>query len=231
MAPTSGILSEIRSTSLEPAGPSGLLACPRSIQPGPGQYLLATSPSTAEVLPTPLFPAALPAEELQLASPLPPGWTAGMVLFLRGPLGKGFSLPRAARKVALVAVNCTPAYLQPLAFLALNQGAAVALHCADTPSGLPSEVEILPIDQLPGSIAWADFLAAVFPLSSLVAFRRAAGLSIHQGLPLPGQALVLTPLPCAGTADCGLCAVPTPHGWKLACADGPVFDLNLLELL
>jgi NAD(P)H-flavin reductase len=32
-------------------------------------------------------------------------------------------------------------------------------------------------------------------------------------------------MPCGGVADCGACAVETRLGWKLACEDGPVFDL------
>jgi len=37
------------------------------------------------------------------------------------------------------------------------------------------------------------------------------------------------PMPCGGLGDCGLCAVDLKRGWKLACKDGPVFDLNELE--
>jgi len=119
----------------------------------------------------------------------------------------------------------------PLAHLALSQGAAVTLLSRLQPAGLPSEVEILPFEQLLETIAWADTLAAAFPLASLETFRRAAGLKIHQRMPVPAQALLLTPLACGNSADCGLCAVPTPRGWKLACADGPVFEFNTLELL
>jgi hypothetical protein len=230
MATAQGILSEVRETSLEPGGPSGLLACPLALQPAPGQYLLAASRSPAEVLPVPLFPASLPGKELALASPLPPSWTAGMELVVRGPLGKGFNLPHTARRLALAALDCTPALLRPLAFLALAQGAAVTIHCDQAATGLPSEVEILPLDQLAETVRWADFLGAAFLLAGLERFRRAAGLKIHQRLQIPAQALLLTSLPCANLAGCGLCAVPTPHGWKLACADGPVFDLNSLEL-
>jgi NAD(P)H-flavin reductase len=30
-------------------------------------------------------------------------------------------------------------------------------------------------------------------------------------------------------AECGACAVPSRHGYKLACSDGPVFPLHTLE--
>jgi NAD(P)H-flavin reductase len=223
-------LSEIRDTRLEPGGPSASLACAQSLQPGPGQYLLAASHNPDEVLPTPLFPASLPGEELALASAIPSTWTAGTRLVVRGPLGNGFSLPRSARSVALAALDCTAALLLPLAHLALAQGAAVTILSSQAPAGLPSAVEILSLEQLPETIAWADYLAAAFPLTSLEKFRRTAGVKIHQRLNIPAQALLLTALPCGNLAGCGLCAVPTPHGWKLACTDGPVFDLNTLEL-
>jgi NAD(P)H-flavin reductase len=41
--------------------------------------------------------------------------------------------------------------------------------------------------------------------------------------------LILAPMPCAGLAECGACAVPARSGWKLACLDGPVFDLRALD--
>ncbi len=230
MALARGILSEVRELSLEPGGASGRLACARTLQPAPGQYLLAASRNPAEVLPFPLFPASLPDEEMELASPLPAGWNAGMELALRGPLGNGFHLPRTLQRLALAALDCTPALLRPLAQQALAQGAAVTLHCSHPPSNLPSAIEILPLDQLCETLAWADCLAGAFPPGALNAFRRAAGLRIHQRAHIPAQVLLLTPLTCGNSAGCGLCAVPTPRGWKLACADGPVFDLNLLEL-
>jgi NAD(P)H-flavin reductase len=42
------------------------------------------------------------------------------------------------------------------------------------------------------------------------------------------QVLVRTSIPCGGIADCGVCAVMTKSNWKLACKDGPVFDLKEL---
>jgi len=42
------------------------------------------------------------------------------------------------------------------------------------------------------------------------------------------QVLVVTPMPCGGLAECGVCAFTTRRGWKMACKDGPVFDLSEL---
>lgn len=209
----------------------GRLACPKTLQPAPGQYLLAWAGDPCEPVAYPLFPASLPGEDLELAPPLPPAWLPGTSLHLRGPLGRGFNLPRPARRVVLAARAGPPALLVPLAHLALSQGAAVAFVAANPPYGLPQEVEILPPDLLAETLPWADALFSAFPLAELAGFRRQAGIRIHQRFPCSAEVLVLTPLPCSGLASCGVCAVPTLHGWKLACEDGPVFNLNELELL
>jgi hypothetical protein len=59
--------------------------------------------------------------------------------------------------------------------------------------------------------------------------RNMIGLSEGIGLPCPAQVLITTPMPCAGLAKCGACAIASRRGWKLACEDGPVFDLNHLK--
>ena len=225
MAVGEGIISEIRETG------EASLVCPRALQPGPGQYLLASCPDLFEAIAHPLFPASLTGDELALAPPLPAGWSVGTRLHLRGPLGRGFVLPHSARTVALAAYNGSPLPLIPLAQLAVRQNAAVTLFCASAPEDLPQAVEVLPLDLLSETLSWADTLAAVFPLSDLAAFRRLAGIKIHHRFPCTALALVLTGMPCAGLADCGVCAIPLPRGWKLACVDGPVFNLNELELL
>jgi hypothetical protein len=56
MASADGFLVEVRG---EPGGTGGLLACPRGIQPNPGQYLLACSSVETEPLPVALFPTPL----------------------------------------------------------------------------------------------------------------------------------------------------------------------------
>jgi hypothetical protein len=228
MATADGFLIEVRG---EPGGTGGLLACPLSIQPKPGQYMLASSALQTEPLPVPLFPASMPGAELSLAPPIPDSWLPGARLSLRGPLGRGFDLPRGVEKLALAAFRTPPALLFPLARLALDRGAAVAFYSDQPPAGLPLEVEILPLDMLADALAWADAIAAALHIAALAPFRRACGLAVHQRFRPHAQALLLAPMPCGGAAECGLCAVPTAHAIKLACKDGPVFDLNLLELM
>jgi len=203
---------------------AGQITCPPALIPAPGQYLLATCDSDlAAPLPVPIFLAAPAAGGFIIAPPLPDSWVPGASLNLRGPLGKGFSLPRTARSVTLVALGRSAARLLPLVALALAQDASVLILCEYIPGSLPHEVEILPLSGLPDAAAWADFMALDLPRQSL---EDIGGLPGLRGL--HAQALVETPLPCGGMADCGACAVHLRHGFLLACKDGPVVDLRKL---
>lgn len=212
-----------------PAGLEGVLACPPTIRPLPGQYLLAFAPGQTEALAVPLFPAGQSGEFLRVAPPLPVSWAAGMRLQVRGPLGNGFRLPAAARKVALAPLDCGPERLLALAELALAQDAAVALYSAEIPDGLPSAVEVLLPEQLKDTVEWADYLALDLGNGQPGRWKEAIGLEDGKKLPFPGQALVRTPILCGGVGECGVCAVRTRSGWALACKDGPVFDVEMLE--
>jgi hypothetical protein len=97
------------------------------------------------------------------------------------------------------------------------------------PAGLPAAVEVYPLSELPQALAWADFLALDLPLPSLPSLRGRLNLQGSRRLPCPAQALLDLPMPCGGAADCGVCAVHTRTGWKLACREGPVFNLEELE--
>lgn len=228
MAHASGSLIELR---LTPAGLAGRIECPANLHPAPGQYLLAASDDPTETMPVPLFLAGLPeGRELPIAPPLPSHWTVGTSLQLRGPLGRGFSPPPTTRRFALAALQAPPDLLFPLCEQAVRQNASVALYTASPPSNLPAEVEISPLDLLPEALAWADYLAAVFPRESLTDFRRLAGMGLFDRFAIPAQALLLGPMPCGGIAECGVCAVRTTRGWQHACSDGPIFDLNNLEV-
>ena len=237
-------LVEVR---LESGGMGGRMECPPGLRPDPGQYLLAHAVEQNEALPAALFAARtlslslsgdVAAGQLELAPPLPSGWTAGTRLAVRGPLGRGFSLPHAARQVALVGLG-VPAYrLLPMADLALAQGAAVALYAQSArslPDGLPPEVEVLALESLPEVIGWADYIAFDLAPGAFSGIKKRLGLMPHTPLPVAAQVLVRVPMPCGGIAECGLCAVETTsrsgsrRGWKLACKEGPVFDFNELE--
>lgn len=235
---------------------SGQIACPPQAIPAPGQYLvgrlveggqaagqfravrqLADHPDGGSLaaLGTPLFATRTVPGGFEAAPPLPADWLPGSELALRGPVGQGFSLPDRTCRVALAALGETPARLFFLAGQALERACEVTLVTAPGQPGfngyrLPVAVEISPAETLVDVVAWADFLAVDLPLSGLPGLRQL--LKVHSGerLPIPAQVLVTTPMPCAGLADCGVCAVPGhKRRWRLACKDGPVFDLNDLE--
>ena len=200
------------------------LSCPPGLIPAPGQYLLAATendPHTA--LACPIFQAGPAPAGFLVAPPLPESWLPGQLLHLRGPHGRGFTLPASARRVALIDFSGSSARLLALLPLVLAQKAAVTLLTDQPPAGLPPAIEISPLSALPESARWADYLALDLPRQSLPDVLPLLAAQLKPGY---AQALVITPLPCAGLGECGVCAVRTRSGPRLACKDGPVFDLN-----
>jgi hypothetical protein len=206
----------------------GRLLCPQNLVPTPGEYLLAHDPASNLPYPAPVFNAGSVSGGFLVAPPILSTWRPGMSIALRGPLGCGFSLPASASHVALIALGETFARLKPLIPIALKQDASVALVSdLDLPE-LPPEVEIQPVSALPEVARWADYLAFDLPCELLPGLREKLGLGGQAKVPFEAQVLVITPMPCGGIAECGLCAVTTRRGWKMACKDGPVFNLDEL---
>lgn len=219
------------------------VACSSNLIPSPGQYLLASDDSDSP-LPVPLFytdsaPSGFvhrTASTLVAAGPIPDSWNPGLEIHLRGPLGRGFTLPSSARKVGLVAFDDSPARLNGLIRQALKQGAAVALVCDSPPDNLPDDVEVHPISALQQILDWSDYAAFDVSRENLNQLRErlgkpnqfAAGQARGERSPNDAQVLVRTPVPCGGVAECGVCAVTLKSSWKLACKDGPVFDWSEL---
>lgn len=209
------------------------VACPSGLIPSPGQYLLASdgsdSPLPVSFFHTDSVPDGFIATATQLDS-----WRPGMELTLRGPLGRGFTLPLSARKIGLIPWDDSPARLRGLIRMALKQEAAVVLVCSFTPERLPDEVEVQPLSALQEIVEWADYLAFDVKREHLSQLRERLGklksLAAAKARVEPSrneaQVLVLTPVPCGGVADCGVCAVSLKSDWKLACKDGPVFNWN-----
>lgn len=205
------------------------LQLPRAALPRPGQYLQAHNPADAETaLATQLFasshePPAGDGEtaELAIAGPLPANWQPGARLRLRGPLGRGFSLPENTRHLALAAVGRNPGRLLPL----VAGASEVALFCDESIGELPSHIEVQPLAALPSALTWADFVAIDLPPNQIDELPRR--LNIHEQAPknLRGQALLTPPMPCGGLAQCGVCSLAAPRRPLLACSSGPVFAL------
>lgn len=237
---------ELTELYLENGLRGGRLLCPRNLIPESGQYLLVHDGSpdrhdpgrSESPLPVPVFSAGSVPGGFLMAPPIPLTWQPGTTLSLRGPLGKGFSLPPSARRVALVALTETPARLKPLLASALEQSAALVLVSDLEFPDLPLEVEIQPVSALADVAQWADYLAIDTTRESLLGLREKLGCgeqarakfarSSLAGQAGKAQVLVVTPMPCGGLAECGVCAVTTRRGWKMACKDGPVFDLREL---
>jgi len=151
----------------------------------------------------------------------------GALLGIRGPFGRGFQPPVVATRAALAPLSGQMERLRPLLALLLKRGTSIALFAPRPPADLPAEVEVLPLDLLPEAPGWAHFLALDVATAQLGELPRIFTPQSGKRLPCAAEALVLTPLACGGQAECGVCALETSQGWKLACKDGPVFDLNL----
>jgi hypothetical protein len=206
------------STLLEVQLEGGILERPLGLDISPGQYLLA--------LPSALFPTHMAPEWIAVAAPLPTDWRAGQAIAIRAPLGKGFQLPSTARRVAVAALDHSPARLLTLVTQALAHAAEVCLYTLSLPSGLPEAVEVQSPDQLPEAWKWADYLALDCPLSLRTRWEQILPDPRPYRLLCPTQILVYTQMPCGGQAECGVCAVETHRGWLHACKNGPVFDLQ-----
>jgi dihydroorotate dehydrogenase electron transfer subunit len=199
------------------------ISCPPGLMPSPGQYLLAGDGSDSP-LPVPLFHTDSAPQGFIAAASVPDSWNPGLELDLRGPLGRGFTLPVSARKVGLVAFDDSPVRLRGLIQPALRQEAAVVLVCRSAPEHLPDDVEVQPLSALQEIVEWADYLACDVRRENLNDLRERLGKLNQLAAGRDAQILIRTPVPCGGSADCGICAVNLQSGWKLACKDGPVFS-------
>jgi hypothetical protein len=216
---------QILETLLEDGFRLARIACPANLIPTPGQYLLASDASDSP-LPVPLFYTDSAPEGFMAAAPIPDSWMPGTSLSLRGPLGRGFVIPAAARKVALVAFDDSPLRLRGLIHYALKQGAAVVLVSSFAVDNLSNEVEAQPLSALPEIMAWADYAALDVARTNLFELRDKLGTKNQLPALCEAQILIRTSMPCGGVAECGVCAVSLPSGLQMACKDGPVFDLG-----
>jgi dihydroorotate dehydrogenase electron transfer subunit len=200
-------------------------SCPSNLIPAPGQYLLAYAAGSDSPLAHPVYLAENCPGGFYAAPPLPSNWLPGVELTLRGPFGHGFNLPVSSRCVALAAVGNTCSRLLSLLEPALAQKAAVVLLTDNPPNGLPSVVEISPLTALAEIAKWSDYLAIDIPRSILLEEPKTFQLLSYGGY---AQIFIETPVPCGGIGECGVCTIPSRKGYKLACKDGPVFDLKTI---
>ena len=236
-------------TGVEVNGPymRATLAAPALHPPlAPGSFVLA---DLGGYLRTPLFPArlepgafdvlALPG---QPAADLQPSTTIDLI----GPLGRGFQVSETVRQMFLVASTPHLGTLLPLAEQAPERATTLLLS-APTAADLypirllPPALEVhivtadgsaghqgaLP-DLFPDLLRWADCVCIATDLATypvLAQMVREARIGPGQRF---AQALVAPTIAC-GVGACHGCAVQVAQGVRLACTDGPVFDLLELQ--
>lgn len=162
-----------------------------------------------------------------------------------GPLGRPFTIAPSSRHLLLVAGGVGVAPLVMLADEAVARGISVTLAM-----GAKSEAEVFPGQRLPpeveylvatedGSLGhrgfvtealdevydWADQVFACGPLGMLAALKRVS----RRRPATPVQVSLEEHMGCA-VGVCYGCVVNTRHGPQRVCADGPVFDLDEVEL-
>ncbi len=226
---------------------SGLIRVAHELVVQPGQYFQVWRADRHYAMPVIAFPASLVSDNTLLLDRIPADWNPGEVLHLSGPHGNGFSLAANVTSLAEHSSCCfltlamhasrtpDPLRLLPLITQAIAKKVSVSLFMDLTQgiqlSTLPPELEVQGLDALPEALSWAEYLYIDMTSKDLDTLRAMFGKLSRK---VPGQVLIRTGMPleecfaCAGVGDCGVCAVDTKHGQKLACKDGPVFKLEEL---
>ncbi|HWR65660.1 MAG TPA: hypothetical protein VN364_06035 [Bellilinea sp.] len=221
---------EIKEISLANSTVQLCVSANPNIHPQAGQYFLTFSPQMDEPLAVPLFFAGTSNTDWILSGQISTQWQPGTRLHWRGPLGHGFQLPPASRRVALVDWKTQAYSLPALVSLALAQDANVVWYSHRLPEWLPPSVEVLPLESLADAWDWADYLAIECDYKDIPQLVAALMTSSSRKPGCITEFLLRTSLTCGGMAECGVCAVRTKTGLKLACKDGPVFNTDQLEL-
>ena len=126
----------------------------------------------------------------------------------------------------MIAFDSPASRLKGLIPSALRQNASIVLLCDSSSDHLPDVVEVQPVSAVREIVQWADYIALDVDRSHLSALMEKLREAGPRAAMPSAQVLVRTAMPCGGLADCGVCAVTTRSDWKLACKEGPVFDLG-----
>jgi NAD(P)H-flavin reductase len=208
---------------------SARIICPPELIPSPGQYILAHARGSDSPLAVPVFFSDSAPNGFRSAPLLGSPWNPGAQLNLRGPLGRGFSIPVFARKVALIAFDESPARLRGLISIALKLDAEVVLVSDSALDDIPEAVEVQPIQAMLDIYQWADYVAFDVARENLNQLREKFGRMNQAKGPREAQVLVRASMPCGALAECGICALTIRHDWKMICKDGPVFEMKELQ--
>lgn len=235
-----------------------MIATPALVpRPLPGQFfLLRCADRFTCYLRRAIFPTPIDDEHISLLiRPDPdPGlaWLSarqpGDQIDLIGPLGTGFSLSEQVRHLLLVSDGQSIDPLLGQMERAIAAGVSVTLALGGSRASVLYPVSALPpvvefhaatldgstghrgtvTDLLPALIPWADAICAVGSMR----FYRALTCLVEQvrfnlGTGFVAGLMTSQPMAC-GVGACLSCALETNQGPKLACLDGPVFDLAAL---
>lgn len=182
-----------------------------------------------DILPTILFPMGIYSNAFGTATGEACDWQSDQSLNIRFPLGKGFSVPVSARRLLMLSGATHPYRLLPAAGKLLSDGGEAALFSKKIPEDIPPEIELLSNEELVEAVQWADYIIGDTKVSEISEWLKLLAPEKIMSRRRTIQVLVDTPMACVGTAECGVCAVKTRHGWLHACSDGPVFSLEDLE--
>lgn len=205
------------------------IICPPELIPAPGQYILAHASGSDSPLAVPVFFSDSAPNGFRSAPMMNSSWNPGTRLNLRGPLGRGFSIPSFARKVALIAFDESPARLRGLILIALKLDAEVVLVSDSALDDIPEVVEVQPLQAMTDIYQWADYAAFDVARENLNQLKEKFGRMNQAKSPREAQVLVRAPMPCGALAECGVCALTIRHEWKMICKDGPVFEMKELQ--
>ncbi len=225
------------------------LAVPDLGQVTPGQFvLLANREPFGRVQPVPLLPSAQQMGEtvdvllpdLGAAADLDRALRLDRPLRLLGPAGRGFAVEGRTTRALMVGSGHGLGALLMLTVKLLGRGMDVTfVWAADgapaMPAGaLPPEVEYVTpeperfLSSIEERVTWADALYLALPSAlapAVASLLRRRLLRLRKGF---AQALLSPPaMPC-GVGACDLCTVRTLGGYRRACRDGLVFDLQAL---
>jgi len=221
----------------------------------PGRFMLA---DLGDYLRTPLFPAFLADEVFWVLVPPDHPAAAlqhGTSVNLIGPLGRGFEVGEFVRRLLLVADTAHLPVLLPLQprevsdepqVRTASQVSGALLLSAPTAAQLypvhllPASLEVhvvtadgsagrsgSTLDLFPDLVRWADCVCIACDPTTYPALAEVVREVRIRPAKRFAQALVVPSMTC-GVGACQGCAVTVVDGFKLACVDGPVFDL--LEL-
>lgn len=226
----------------------------------PGQFLLVrcADPLTA-YLRRPLFPIPHPDGLISwlLRPTIDPGlaWLLGCKvgdsLDVLGPLGQGFPHVGSVNHICLLSDHSAINPLLGQMGQAVQAGVAVTLALGGSQAKniypkdrLPTQVELQIatldgsmghrgslIELLPALLRWADVLYATGSHSFLRQVQQHSETARLRLEPQFLYGLVRSPLLPCGVGSCLSCHLPTSAGPKLICADGPVFDLGITQLI